>query len=941
MDAAEQDSPSHATEAAPKWHLIYYALAAFDILTISVSLGVSYQIMEIYSQSVSVNQTWLGRSSQYADLGQSAMKVNAPGNDVFISRDVAGESEKLRVALHRFAAQMREARRDLTAIAESHASPLAARLDIIDAAMGAMVFEARQLFVHIGQNRVDLAGHRMAAMDNKYALLTVALGGLQKKTGEIQQRLFAAQVVSATALKRWEYLIAGIIVLIVIAVVMYGHYLARKIGLVHREKEDALAAGVIADIHCRAAIDVMRDAYMVTDEFGTIQLFNPAAEQMFGYARVEVLGQNLAILMPEPHSKAHQSYIDQYMTTRRPKILGESRETRLYACHKDGSVFPIMLIVDKFVVGGKTYFSGIVRDISKEKHIKTELQLLGTAVEHTQEAIIITDTEGRFQYVNPAFESLTGYSREEAVGQTTATLLKGSEHSDEFYAELWRTVSSGQVWSGKMRNRKKDGTIYDEMQTISPILDPESGEITGFVAVKRDLTQQLKLQRELEYQASYDGLTGLLNRRSFEAELQRAWNQGNTGKALSYLLFMDLDQFKVINDTSGHAAGDQLLRRVSEILLDMVRANDTVCRLGGDEFGIILWECPTGVAENLAESIRAGIEKVRFQWDAEVYRIGMSIGGLPIDPAIGDTGELLQLVDTACFAAKEAGRNRIHMVTGTKDSARTHRRQIRWVQRLRGAMANNRFAIYGQLIKPMAEDVDEPEHVEILLRLRDPASRKLTPPGAFLPAAERYGLSIELDEWVVENLLNMLFVHQSFQAEHRTYWVNLSGTSVGDPRFARFLLDAIRRSPLPPGSINFEITETAVMRSVTEARKLMLALGEMGCQFALDDFGSGLSSFGYLKKLPIDYLKIDGMFVREILNDATDRIFFKSIIDIAHALDIKTIAEFVENDDILEVVRDLGTDYAQGFAIGKPFVLAPQFPNSAALATVKVQGQTG
>jgi two-component system CheB/CheR fusion protein len=235
------------------------------------------------------------------------------------------------------------------------------------------------------------------------------------------------------------------------------------------------------------------------------------------------------------------------------------------------------------------------------------------------------------------------------------------------------------------------------------------------------------------------------------------------------------------------------------------------------------------------------------------------------------------------------------------------------------------------MIKPLAVDADEPERLEILLRLRNSVTRKLIPPGAFLPAAERYGMSVELDQWVVQSLLDKLFIHQSFQAEHRKYWINLSGTSIGDHRFAKFLTDAIEHSPLPPGTVNFEITETSVIRSVVEAGKLMSALREMGCQFAMDDFGSGLSTFDYLKKLPVDYLKIDGMIVRNILSDETNRIFVKSIIDIAHALDIKTIAQFVETDAILDMVRDLGADYAQGFAIHRPFELAPRFPQSVSV----------
>lgn len=474
------------------------------------------------------------------------------------------------------------------------------------------------------------------------------------------------------------------------------------------------------------------------------------------------------------------------------------------------------------------------------------------------------------------------------------------------------------------------GVDGEPMQTVVNIstVKSDAGDFLYAVLQIQDVTESLKLTSQLEYQASYDELTGLLNRRAFEARLEQAWENAADRPMPSHLMFMDLDQFKVVNDTSGHSAGDQLLRAVSEILRESVRGDDVIARLGGDEFGIILLDCPTEVAKRIAESIRSAVELYRFHFESEVYRIGISIGVIPVDHSIGDISELQQLADAACYSAKEDGRNRVHMVAGEKDSARDRRGQVRWVQRLREAMDNNRFAIYAQVIRPLDENTDEPEHQEILLRLRDPATRRLIPPGAFLPAAERYGLSVELDQWVVESLLHALFIHQSFHAEERNYWINLSGASIGDKRFAAFLMDAIKNSPLPPGTINFEITETAVIRSVAEAGTLMASLREMGCKFSLDDFGSGLSSFGYLKKLPVDYLKIDGMFIRDLLTDKTDRIFVKSIIDIAHTLNIKTVAEFIENDELLEVARELGADYAQGFAIGRPFVLAPHFPQA-------------
>ena len=560
--------------------------------------------------------------------------------------------------------------------------------------------------------------------------------------------------------------------------------------------------------------------------------------------------------------------------------------------------------------------------LSEEMHARTELETrFRSAFQNAPIGMGLLDSDGVLFDANPALKDMFWPALLDRRFSDTI-----SEEDCPRFVEAYRqlTRSHKDALHEKYLAYGAGGEELHIVVNCSPVRS-DSGEFLYSVLQVQDETEAMQLTVKLEYQASYDELTGLLNRRAFEAELERAWENGHRGKGPSFLMFMDLDQFKVVNDTSGHTAGDQLLRKVSEILQNSVRANDIVGRLGGDEFAVILWECPTKFAKRIAESLRADIENLRFHWDTETYRIGVSIGGVPIDPGIGDINELQQLADAACYAAKEAGRNRVHMVDGDKDSARAHRGQVRWVQRIRDAMDNNRFAIYAQPIRPIVPQPDAPEQLEILLRLRDPENRKLIPPGAFLPAVERYGLSVELDKWVMQSLMDTLYIHQSFQAEKRQYWVNLSGSSVGDKRFAEFLKELMARSPLPPGTINFEITETAVIRNVAEAGELMTALREMGCRFALDDFGSGLSSFSYLKKLPVDFLKIDGMFIRDLLTDETDRIFVKSIIDIAQTLGIKTIAEFVENSETLDAVTELGAEYAQGFAIGRAFVLAPRF----------------
>ncbi|MGI9236325.1 MAG: EAL domain-containing protein [Woeseiaceae bacterium] len=564
--------------------------------------------------------------------------------------------------------------------------------------------------------------------------------------------------------------------------------------------------------------------------------------------------------------------------------------------------------------------------LSKEVDARAEVETrFLNAFENAPIGMGLLDAGGILFDANPAMKNMFWPA---LLNRKFADVI--SEADKEHFEERYEIVVKTEL-SSLQEKLICIGPTGEEIQavvTLSVVASDEDEFLYSVLQIQ-DVTESMKLTVQLEYQASYDELTGLLNRRAFETQLERAWENSSDNEKNSHLMFMDLDQFKVVNDTSGHTAGDQLLRSVSEILKDSVRNDDVVGRLGGDEFAIILWECPTAVAKRIAESIRQSIENFRFHWDVETYRIGVSIGCLPIDPDVGDISELQQLADAACYAAKEAGRNCVHMVSGEKDSARVHRGQVRWVQRLREAMDNNRFAIYAQPILPIDQGSDERESLEILLRLRDPETRKLIPPGAFLPAADRYGMSVELDKWVITSLFNMLFVHHAFEAVHRKYWINLSGSSVGDRRFAEFLKNAVAKSPLPPGTINFEITETSVIRNISEANELISSLRKMGCQFALDDFGSGLFSFSYIKDLPIDIVKIDGSFIRNLLKDETDRIFVKSIIDIAHTLNIKAVAEFVENEETLEIVRKLGADYFQGFMTGRPFIFAPRFPKLA------------
>ncbi|MEM9531796.1 MAG: EAL domain-containing protein [Pseudomonadota bacterium] len=549
------------------------------------------------------------------------------------------------------------------------------------------------------------------------------------------------------------------------------------------------------------------------------------------------------------------------------------------------------------------------------------------AFKHTPVGMAILQDDGEILELNASLRSMLGPNGSTAIDREPF-LERIIEEERERFRELQNAVAADQhTASGEDEFRciAASGKQLDTVITLASVRDANGSHCYSVLQVQ-DVTEQRNMTEELEYRANFDELTGLSNRGAFDAALAKAYVDAQREGPDAFLMYMDLDQFKVVNDTSGHAAGDELLKAVSDLLKTVVRRDDVVGRLGGDEFAIILWACPAEVANRIAEQIRTQIEDLQFQWCDETHRVGVSIGVVCIDPSFGEVSDIQQLADAACYEAKSRGRNQVHMVRGDQKQLSDQRGEARWAQKLRDAIEHNHFALYGQKIIPTDENSNEPPRLEILLRMRDTDNQKLIPPGAFLPAAERYGVSVKLDEWVVANLLRTLFVHQAVGAAEQRLWINLSGTSISDARFGKFLVETVQQSLFKPGTINFEITETAVIRNIADAGRLMHSLKELGCQFALDDFGSGLSSFGYLKRLPVDYLKIDGMFVRDIVNDETDRIFVRSIIDIAHTLGIKTIAEYVENDEIFAMVRELGADYVQGFGVHKPEMLIPEFP---------------
>lgn len=555
----------------------------------------------------------------------------------------------------------------------------------------------------------------------------------------------------------------------------------------------------------------------------------------------------------------------------------------------------------------------VISDITRHRKVEQDIRKLSRALEYCSSAVIITDLNGNIEYVNPKFSDITGYSKEEAIGENPR-ILQSTETPDLLQDEMWDMVAAGEDWRGETHNRKKDGSFYRARDSISGVKDP-SGTITHFIDIQDDVTHEFELSERLSYQATHDTLTGLINRHEFERRAERLLSTIPQDTQEHALCFLDLDQFKVINDTCGHPAGDELLRQIGRVLQAAVRHRDTLGRLGGDEFGVLMEHCTLKQAYRVAMAIKQAIHDYQFYWEGQSFRLGASIGLVGISEESKSLTELLKQADAACYMAKDLGRNRIHVFHLEDTELAMRHGEMQWVARIHQALEQDQFCFYAQPI--LAFDSMIARHYELLLRMLDKQGNAI-PPGAFLPAAERYDLMGSLDRWVIKNAFSLLATHADFLRQTDFVSINLSGQSLTNDDFLDFIIEQLQASGIAPYKICFEITETTAISNLTAAKEFISTLRNLGCRFALDDFGSGLSSFGYLKNLPLDYLKIDGMFVKDIVDDPIDHAMVKSINEIGQLMGMKTIAEFVENDEIKGMLKVIGIDYAQGLGIGKP-----------------------
>jgi diguanylate cyclase (GGDEF)-like protein/PAS domain S-box-containing protein len=543
------------------------------------------------------------------------------------------------------------------------------------------------------------------------------------------------------------------------------------------------------------------------------------------------------------------------------------------------------------------------------------------ALDSLAEAIIATDRDGRISYANAAAENLIGVEPGTAIGKLLEEVIGLVDETDRRLLSdpVKQALTTGAPVNLSRRAlllSKANGSERSIELSASPIRNAEK-EVTGAVILLHDVTELRGLARQMSYQATHDALTGLVNRREFERRLEESVESGHRGDGQHVLCYIDLDRFKVVNDTSGHLAGDSMLREVAKLLRDAVRDSDTVARLGGDEFGMLLIGCPLEKARQIADDVCRTVADYRFVWKDRIFNIGTSVGLVEISRESGTLEELLAAADSACYVAKKQGTGRVAVYSARDEALARHTGEIQWLQRLQTALKENRFQLYHQPIVPAYGDDGGGPAMEVLVRLQDEEGREV-PPSDFVRAAERYRLMGLVDRWVVQTTLAALGRGAIPIPATRSVAINISGQTLGDTQFLEFVVECLDSTGVLPVQVCFEITESAVVANMDHARRFVGVLHGMGCKFALDDFGSGVGSFSNLKNLPMDYLKIDGSFMRNLARDSVNQAMVTAMIKLARTLNFKVIAEQVEDAAALEAARRMGVDYVQGYAIGKP-----------------------
>jgi diguanylate cyclase (GGDEF)-like protein/PAS domain S-box-containing protein len=621
-------------------------------------------------------------------------------------------------------------------------------------------------------------------------------------------------------------------------------------------------------------------------------------------------------------------------------------ETRLLTADGRELTVSQVILCHRNPQGQIDFFSTIARDMTDrsqlERRLFDEKERAEVTLGSIGDGVIRTDAEGLIEYLNPVAEQLLGCDLRAVGGRSIAQVITlVNENSREplenpvtICLRERRVVGRSNV-SLMVR---PDGREFSIDDSAAPIRSRE-GLVIGAVMVFHDVSRARTLARQLAHQASHDFLTGLVNRHEFERRLSRAIGRARKDGTTHALCYLDLDQFKVVNDTCGHVAGDELLRQLAQALIQKVRRRDTLARLGGDEFGVLLEHCPPEQANRVAHELLEAVQEFRFVWEGKPFALGVSIGVVMISGESESMAAVLRDADAACYAAKERGRNRVHLYEQNDAVLSLRQGEMQWVTRVTQALEEHRFRLYAQPILPLAQRSGEQTRWEVLIRMQQ-ADGSLVAPGAFIPAAERYNLMGQVDRWVIKEVTSG-YARYSQHPLKPIASINLSGASLGDPGMLGFVREHLARHNLPPETLCFEITETAAIANLAQAAHFIGELKALGCRFALDDFGSGMSSFAYLQSLPVDALKIAGTFIRHIETDPVEYAMVEAINRVGHVMKLQTVAEGVERVATVATLRRIGVDYAQGYAIAEPVPLedladpGPTIPVSGSLGAAE------
>lgn len=557
--------------------------------------------------------------------------------------------------------------------------------------------------------------------------------------------------------------------------------------------------------------------------------------------------------------------------------------------------------------------------VASQKALFEEKVQADVTLNSIMDGVITTDSENTIQYLNPVAEKLMGVNLKQAKDSNLNEIIQLIDEDTGVHIPS-PTVSclnnhQIEILAGHSALIRNDGKTIPVEATAAPMRN-DSDEIIGVVMVIQDVSHERKLSRQLSYQASHDMLTGLFNRRMFEEQLEMALLNVSVENRNHALCYVDLDQFKIVNDTCGHVAGDELLRQLGDLLKSCIREGDTLARLGGDEFGLLLENCALKKASEVAEKLRQEVKDFRFVWQDRSFEIGASIGVVGIHADNMDLGTIMAAADMACYAAKDMGRNRVHVYEPSDAVLAERHGQMHWAGRISKALEEHRMVLYEQPVIAIKGNADAPKHCEILIRMLD-EENAIIRPDAFIPAAERYNLMPTVDRWVIGQVFEFM-KSTGCEGTNNVIAINLSGTSLADEGLLAYILEKAERYQTDLSRICFEITETAAISNLAKATIFIKALKSKGCRFSLDDFGSGLSSFSYLKNLPVDYIKIDGSFVVDMINDPVDRAMVDAIVRVGHVMQVKVVAEWVENEETLSLLREMGVDFVQGYHLGVP-----------------------